>query len=367
MTEELSASPHYVPLLKGRPGELRALSQAWASERAGMTPLLEVVPTTLQVDDEGEVDPASLDAALTRFVDQLTRSWKVGARIILDGGALPPVASRSGTAALLERFAGTAFHTVPVVRPSDSDAERREIGAATARLSSPGACIRLGGEDLDDADVPLSASIDELLRTLALDPRSMDVVIDLGSVTDERTAAFANRIARLVLADLPYLDDWRTVVLASGSFPPDLGGVPPQVPTEVPRMEPALWNSVRSRWGGRLDFGDYAIANPVQGGGAPFAPAPQLRYTGPDQWIVMKGRRNDPRGPRQFYEICDRVAAHPAFTPGLSWGDDYVTSAALSMNGDDFVGPGNAMLWRAIGTSHHLAYVVSGLTSSGAP
>jgi hypothetical protein len=116
-------------------------------------------------------------------------------------------------------------------------------------------------------------------------------------------------------------------------------------------------------------FGDYAIAYPIQTAGVPFAPAPQLRFTADANWLVMKGRRQDRRGAQQFYDICARVVETGLVNPALSWGDYYIDQAAQSSrNGADIlVKTGNAMIWRAIGTSHHMAYAANRLATIGAP
>jgi hypothetical protein len=87
-----------------------------------------------------------------------------------------------------------------------------------------------------------------------------------------------------------------------------------------------------------------------------------------DNWLVMKGRRSERRGQRQFFDICDRVARHQGFTPGISWGDARIRDAAdASFDEDALTSPGNAMIWRAIGTNHHIAWVVNRLARGFEP
>jgi hypothetical protein len=226
------------------------------------------------------------------------------------------------------------------------------------------------GDDLGDNDIPLAVAVDNTLDQLDLEPPSVDLILDFGALTDERNASFSARIARLVLGELPHGDEWRTLVCAAGAFPPDLNGVQPEVLTELPRHDASMWNMVSGRVRGRVPiFGDYAIAYPVPMAGVAFAPAPQLRFTTADNWLVMKGRRKDRRGASQFYDICARIAETESVDPDLSWGDAYVTQAARSSADgvQALVGTGNAMIWRAIGTSHHMAYVANRLATAGVP
>jgi hypothetical protein len=134
-----------------------------------------------------------------------------------------------------------------------------------------------------------------------------------------------------------------------------------------------MYRTVRDRIGERHRvpaFGDYAIASPLQAVGAGFAPAPQIRYTVAENWLVLKGRKANRPGNFQFLDICDRVSTHPEFTRELSWGDRQIEEKARYAHTEPVptaVTPGNAMVWRAIGTSHHMALVIDTLTRAGGP
>jgi hypothetical protein len=213
----------------------------------------------------------------------------------------------------------------------------------------------------------LTESVHGLLQQLGSpSPASVDLVVDLGALADDGAASFASQIARLVLSEIPSVGEWRTLTLASGAFPPDLNSVQPEVLTEVQRRDATTWRAVSGRVRSRQPgFGDYAIGYPAQALGAGFAPAPQLRWTAADSWLIYKGRKRDRLGSRQFYEICRRVVEAGVVERDLSWGDRYVADASTGESGGRT--PGNAMIWRAIGTSHHLNYVVSRLATHGEP
>lgn len=157
----------------------------------------------------------------------------------------------------------------------------------------------------------------------------------------------------------------------AGSFPADLRSVQAGVWGELPRHEAVLWQSVRERWTQRVpSFGDYGIAHPSVPQTAAFAPAPQIRYTTPAHWMVLKGRKGVRRGSQQFYDICAQVVQRVEYSgEDFSWGDQRIARAAESApeGAPQLVTTGNATTWRTIGTSHHLALVIDRLTSQGAP
>lgn len=236
--------------------------------------------------------------------------------------------------------------------------------AAIAAADRRGALIRIRFDDLGEV-LRGASSLDDAADAIGLARDDIDLLFDLGEIDDQRLAAYAVMAEAGVRAAGPR---WRSITLASGAFPENLSGLPLGRST-VSRADAQLWRRVAPVVSVELGYGDYAIAHPALGGGVPFAPPPQLRYTSTDQWVVMRGRRGDPRGNAQFYDLCAQLVATADYSGAtLSWGDDYIDQAARSAStSPPVVGPGSGKTWREVGTSHHLAYVVSRLTSAGVP
>jgi Beta protein len=368
MAEASGPDVVYMPLLKGRAGELRALFEISETTASRLTPLIEI-PLIADESDSDEPFKSEITGDTRKFAEDIKRRWSPDRRFIFDASVIPPTPNVIPTVDLIDSFASADYTVTPTVRPSDEEWIIRRIGESIHEWSLNSACIRLGGDDLDDRELPLPVAINRALDWLQLTPKNVDLVLDFRSVIDENAVSFMARIARLVLSELPHTQEWRTLVCAAGAFPPDLNSIQSEVLTEISRHDAAMWNAVKERIRGRVPiFGDYGIAYPGQAAGVPFAPAPQLRFTAAQNWLVMKGRRQDRRGAKQFYDICERVAAAAPVDPQLSWGDRYVADAARSAStGDALVKTGNAMIWRAIGTSHHIAYVAKRLATLGVP
>jgi hypothetical protein len=91
-------------------------------------------------------------------------------------------------------------------------------------------------------------------------------------------------------------------------------------------------------------------------GGRP--PMPNIRYTGDDAWWIYRWP-SEKNQDAAMYELCRALVESPHWPVdghNFSWGDQEI---ALRASGD--CGPGNAMQWRAWGTSHHLAHVADQL------
>lgn len=369
------SNTHYVPILKARLGEFTAASRSDPEIAGNYTPLFECVPSGQEFDDEGEALRPGLENSVQLFGDRLQRYWPGSKDLIVDTHALPNMQDLYPIVELMDRF-GPQDPLIPACRPVDTDDPGliEALREALGRYESQNICIRLSDEDIDERDEPIAESLDRVLNQLEVAPESVDIVIDFGAVTND-SINLAARVARLVIIDLPRLDEWRSITLAAGSFPSNLTSDAPYTINEHPRLEVNLWRTVRDRLRDRMrmpSFGDYAIAYPQQLAGVPFAPAPQIRYTTPENWIVLKGRRTNRRGSAQFFDICGQIVNRPEFTRDLSWGDRTIASKAeyAGVEADQIptgVTSGNAMSWRAIGTSHHFALVIDRLTTQGEP
>ena len=366
----LQRDVRYIPLLKGKLGELNALQEIGPLERQLMLPLIEIVPPGLDDSDASEIE-----RELTKFLDRLASRWPVGQPIILDAGYFPDVPLAGGQMPMefvAERAIRRGLSPIAVARPSDSSEVRRAV-ANTIIHGANQVCVRIAGEDLDDEIAPFGEVLPSLLAELEVGVMDAHLVLDFGAIA-EGTSALAARTARYVMAELPDLDGWASVTVAAGAFPPELGAFPAEQWGEIPRVDHTFWGLAadRSRQRGLRvpSFGDYGIAHPSMPQGAGFAPAPQLRYTADEHWLVLRGRKGLRRGHAQFYDICARLVAERAewAGPELSWGDNRILEAARSApDGADLRVPtGNATTWRTIGTSHHLALIVNRLASPSA-
>lgn len=347
----------YVPVIKGKQGELSALSMVAASTWSTMRPLVEAVPSG------GDLDvPAALTTA-----DKLAKSLGAGASgrtVMIDAVhldlSLDCDDGRGPSWSLCSAAELVGVGAVPVVRPDDPS-RAMDDAVALHVLHQRGVCLRLTGDDVTDDPDETAAGLDAVLDRLALKRPSADLVVDLGVVTTDSVKALS-LAARFLIRSLQDVDGWRSLTVCSGAFPPNLSGITPWQVHEQPRSDADLWADVVRRGAARtIDFGDYAVAHPLLGEGVPFAPPPQLRYTASGHWIVVKGDRRDPRGHDQFYDVCERITGLDDFAGADLGPADARIADARSQ------GPGNASTWRSIGTAHHLDFVTRRLTTLGEP
>lgn len=322
-------------------------------------PLVEIVPGSVEEPER----PSQLRTVISKAAKRL-EAW-TGNRLLVDAGFLPPEAAPGDEFGTLGNSVVTAIEqgidATPVVHLDDDPQVYRDAATIHDELHR-GIALRLGIDDLDQDSEDIEDALTELLDTLHIERRDVDLILDLGAVDGDLSVRAGGRLVADSLRGLSAMDEWHNVIIVGGAFPSDLSAFEAWIIGETPRYDAMLYDYLRQRR--RLPrvptFGDYAVTHPVLSG-LQYRSSPHLRYCVADRWLVLKGRLNDPRGHDQFFEICERIAAHSDFA-GVALG-----SADARIASPRSKGPGNASTWREIATTHHLDFVVRRITTLGEP
>lgn len=345
---------HYIPVLRWKMAERRALAQMLPPDRRFLTPLIELLPRNfVPTKKNPRSDP---DLAMRDIVAELFGIC--GKRpLFID---LLHLTNQPDSPTALRLFSAHARSWGLVAIPVTGIERSPQYQGAMASIvpqSALGISLRIRREDLDDPEV--NAKIGRLLSQLRLRPRDVDLIVDLKIVTQADDSAF----------DLPYsrlaqLADWRTFTILGGAFPKDLQGMRPGQYL-LSRLEWRNWNprSSSSRFPRLPAFGDYTVQHPI------FAEPPwnanfsaSIRYATEADWIIMRGegvRNEGGAGYAQWPANAQLLLERPEFCgSNFSAGDRYIAAmAAQSTN------TGNARTWIQAGINHHLVFVARQIAS----
>ncbi|WP_081883879.1 beta family protein [Micromonospora parva] len=338
----------YWPVLKGREGEFKALSQLGDRDVSHLHPLLEVCPS------DGGTTKASVG-----FVRKVRESVPAGMTVGVDTTHVRTNdEGRPLIVELAEDLEQWGVPIAPVIRLQDPDDHVLACGEA-ARLHSGNVIIRLGSLTADPDPVADAPRIARALSLAKVGPERCHLMVDMGEVSSDRDVSRAELVVRNVLDGLGD-QGWHSVVVTSGAMPPAISALPRNEATPLTRWDWKLWGRLADR---SPQFGDYGIAHPaMQTGGR--APLPSLRYTSSENWWIYRWDRPETGGNNSFYDLCETLTSSdhwPFVGPEFSWGDRELARCARRQPG-----PGNATSWRAWGTSHHLAHVTSELANPAA-
>lgn len=356
-------SNRYVPVLKWKQGEQKALEALPVPMKQSMTPLIEVPP--IDWDYENDCPKKTIDEHISKIGETLTTSWSLSDPLFIDLCYIDSTERLQGGQHplnhILQEGRSRGLNLIPVTDPRRDENYQDEVKAANQQDQN-GICIRLKEADFGN----LQNSINSVLSNLNVTPEEVDLIIDYEYASTEnqtRTLYFLTGI----LSSIPFIQEWRSLTLCGTSFPSNLSSVNANSIDIIDRGEWLIWKQIirtvpleRS-----LFFGDYGISNPE-----PFEADPRfinmsanIRYTADDKYIIFKGRMVKRYGGGQYHQLAQQVVTHPEYYgAGFSAGDNYIND--VSVNND---GPGNATSWRKAGTNHHLTLVINELSSLTLP
>ncbi|ORB08719.1 hypothetical protein BST30_01910 [Mycobacterium mantenii] len=332
----------YVAILKAKQGELLAIQ---STSPKSFVPLIEM-PTAEKASAVIRTWPHSDDVI---WVHPLNVTG------IEDAEWVAEVAQSFATLRDGNRVA------VPVVTTSDDAAVLDAVRTITGR-DRRGLVLRLDCEDaLAAGRDGLTSDIDDVLAACEVPSANCDLVIDAGLV-DGGPAVQAS-VTSSVLAILPYLQDWRSLVVAFSAFPEVVGNIiAPGTVGSIPRTDAASFTYLTSTWRDReLTFADYGVGVPTYAD-TPYAPIPNIRYALPGEWRVHRAQQRRDPSPQYVALARDVVRANYFGGADFSPGDQYINNVA---NGSD--GPGNAGSYLRAAMSRHFHVVLDSLATQGAP
>lgn len=364
---------HYVPILKWKAGEQRALRDCSEETKNGMTPLIEVPPVPWDFDND--CPSKTVDEHIVKVPEKILQSWGTERPFFLDTYLIRSEVCEDGGAPITkiaDSCRDLALRMIPVVRIRTSDSELSVIRSIVER-DARGVCLRVTEDDLEDESV-FRIMVRDVLRTLNVEYDNADLILDLGYHPEPVRLPYARALISTVLS---VSTRWRTFTLACTSIPQNMTQIRRDTIDPLVRIEWALWERLLTfHSAGHIQrmpsFGDYCIANPELTEMDPKAMnlSGHIRYTTDEEFLIVKGgavrdvKRNgevvaEGRGYEQMVDLCRVLINLPEYSGAdFSWGDRYIWDCA---NGT--ASHGNPTTWRQFATNHHLTFVVHQLAN----
>ncbi|GIH20705.1 beta family protein [Rugosimonospora africana] len=337
----------YMPILKGKAGELDAIAHLSGALVWHLLPIFEVVPTA-----QGPTKDAY------RFCEKARNSLPADLTIAVDVRHLPDITEglRRPMCDIAEDLGAWGIPMLPVVHLYDSSTRLADVRYA-ADLHGGHAIVRLGSDTRDPDDAEAEEALDRLRSEGGLMIEQCHLVLDMFEVRSERDLTRVEPVVRKCVSWAQRYP-WSSVTVAVGAMPQGISHIPVNTPTPIPRWDLQLWQRVADLG---VQYADYGIAH-YGLTTASWRPMPSLRYTDDEVWWIYRWPQ-DPIGRPAMYDLCKALVASDHWAAagrGFSWGDHQIAARAEGVGG-----PGNAANWRAWATSHHLAKVVDQLTGAG--
>jgi hypothetical protein len=339
---------HHVFIAKLKRGEVWALNQLSQAAKATVTPLFEMWPP----NPATQTKPAkSLTQHTVDLMQLLATEW-TGLPSYLDTLYLPPggVPSPQAVQTVFAVARAAQVYAIPVTSPFSSQPYQQVIQNVIA-TDGRGVMFRIPANFFSNPqNIP---ALNGLVTFLGVAKNQVDILIDLQYRPD---LLAVQQIGAFCLNSLPFIDDWRTVTLASGCFPDSISNQPTGQWLPFDRNDWLGWSGVlQQRAAAQIrlpSYGDYGIRCGGEPQIIPNTPAPNLRYT-KEQIIWV--RRSD-KSPGAMRAICSDLIAQPFFNGAqFSVGDAEIAAKAATTSPAN----GSPEQWIQWCTNHHLELTAS--------
>lgn len=360
----------YIPILRWRPAERKALEQLFKEDKENITPLIEFVmpgPSTKKQGDEiviTKTPKEKLSEVLLDVEKDLLNSWRQDA-IFVDVHLLDSDVRAASLRQILSASTNLNLFSVPVtyiipVTSTDADMATRAVAIDYAKSSGHGICIRIDKSHLEEKDISLH--IANFISNSDLSIENVDLLIDLGAI-DQSTVM--EDIAKKII-QIPNLVKWRSLIVSGGVFPKDLTKFTPGKVHELERLDLKFWNYIQKITLPRIPlFSDYTIQCPSYEQVNAIGSA-SVRYTDDEKWWIFRGKKpgvinpkTKEKGPgREQYIDHAKTLTGKSFSKfykgsDYSFGDVEIARIADPNNKK----PGSPATWLTIGINHHITLV----------
>ena len=348
----------YVPILKWKQGEQGALKEMPEAEKTKFMPLLEILPPT-----EAQRAKRDYTTNLQRTLDIVKKSWgctpfflDIMTYYISESvNSIHPLIHAKNIA---KEIGISPIYVVPFLY----DKIYMEFFNKFISKYRVYIALRVAKDDLLKED--FSLQLQSFIGKVQKDASRVDLILDFEDVSGKVIEELANDTIS-ALQTIPFLDKWKSIIIAGTSFPETLSGYNPGE-NSIIRKHWGAWQEVQ-RIGEKkgilrpLIFSDYGI-----GGVTPppdYSPfmtmSANIRYTTYDSWAVFKGRSVKTYTYDQYYSLSEMVTKHSCYMgASFSQGDEYIEKCARRATST-----GNGSTWRKVGTSHHIAFVLEQLAN----
>ena len=352
---------HYVPILRWREAERKALMHLHASVRDRITPLIEIHHKGLP--SSTSADSGIVHKTLDDIATEIRDCWCYNPVFVDMNLFMQRViaTAKNHPLEILAQKSRRQFYRLKIIPVTGLHRDKRYQGAVKKLCHSDrrGICLRLLRQDI--ADTKLQEQLDALLHRFNLTPEEVDLIVDY-QIVDNPSLPNLAHICKCV----PYLDRWRTFSFASGTLPMYLSDLEKNRQHEIRRTDWIEWRDqvMFQELERKPTFSDYTIQHPIYSD-TPIPPffSASIRYTAEEYWVIMRGEnvfQDGGPGFKQYPANALLLAERPEFKGGnFSDGDQYIETMGAQTQRT-----GNAKTWLQAGFNHHISlvtYQLSGL------
>lgn len=355
--------PIYVPILRAKPGEFKALIKLKDSYSQRISPFFEVPKITEKTKKLKSLHGSKQITKdyLDLIAHEITSSCKSASMFfdLFDWKADTYVETGEHVINYMYRILSSSGVTVyPVIGFDRWDIIDYQ-NALKSLIVPEGTkyCLRIDSASLDDAyDVDyFSDTIDGVMHKLGLSGEDLMILFDFGDVTHKSIVSLQTDMQHLIKV----VSDFKpaAMIIAGCSFPILINNAVKDIDSTgfVERREMIAWKVLSSEYDINLILADYGVRNPsgsddiiaIHANG-------KIRHTIENKYFVARGHsRIQGNKGEQIYDLAQTVVTSPFYLgEDFSWGDERILACKRKEL------RGRPQDWISYDTNHHISFVV---------
>lgn len=319
----------YFPILVAKAGELAALSHLQQEIKNEICPVIQVLDLNY--------------TKLNVFLD----NWNfVGNEIFLDFSILKSDSSRDFES-FFRRILERGVNIKPVINFNDRADYIQSVRNLLSNNLITDCVIRCKNLTIEEPK-------NQTIRDLNIRNDQLSVIIDCGYITNTSISSNVKRS----INNITNIDSLKQIIIASGSFPVDLGEIRPNTTSHLTRHEWNLWNLINQHTviGCPVLYSDYGTKHPTHRESS-FRGSCSIKYTTEKEFVIFRGTvpASDNLGNNQ-YIVHSRNLVRSNFYSGadFSWADARIFHYASLNENSRRSQPGSFQTWVEISQNHHI-------------
>jgi hypothetical protein len=333
----------YLPILKAKRGELKALSMLKNETKEAICPIIELV--------------AGCKDNVAKY---LRENWAFGgASVYIDPYIL--LNETHGDFNEVEEIFSILWdediNAIPVIRVDYSD----KILDAFKSIVTKGVPISLRVTREFAIPIYFDVSVERIKTLFEIHSDSINLIIDYSFVDRDTVTSTAD--SAITLINHISSENFLSVTIAAGSFVKDLSHIAPDTVVNLTRWE---WNlraqlQLALKIEDSVRYSDYATRYPIYEYDAqPYAGSSSIRYTTETGFLILRGLLPSihPDGMGQYHSKCSLLIRNPHYDGAAFSSPD----ACIENCANKLITSGNPEVWVKISTARHIEKMVHLLT-----
>jgi len=329
----------YLPILKAKRGELKALTMLKKETKEAICPIIELV-----------------DGCKDNVGKYLKETWTFeGADIYIDSYILLNE-THDDFAKVEEIFNilwSAGINAIPVIRVDYTD----RILNAFKSILTEGEPISLRVTQEFTIPAYFDVAIERVKTFFKITSESINLIIDYSFIDRDTVAPTVD--SAITLINHISSEKFLSVTIAAGSFIKDLSSIIPDTVVNLTRWE---WNlraqlQISLENADSIRYSDYATRYPIYEYNAqPYAGSSSIRYTTENGFLILRGQLPSihPDGMGQYHNKCGLLIRNPNYDgPAFSLPDTSIEDCA-----NRIISSGNPEVWVKISTARHIEKMV---------